>query len=180
MTPDDLEGRAHMMSAALMGATAFQKGLGAIHEMNHPVGAVFNTHHCTTNAVCMPAMLAFNDNKICDRFNHAPAYLGFDGGFDGFCEFVQRFNDSFTIPRTLTEMGVSADRFDYLVAMAIEDPSCGGNPVEHTADGLRGLFRACFLSPAGFLVSAWPGERVGLHIGEELHRFQNAFLDAVS
>ena len=143
-TPDDLEARAHMMSAAAMGATAFQKGLGAIHAMSHPIGAVFNTHHGTTNAVCMPAVLAFNADAIRGRFDQAAAYLGIDGGFDGFCEFVQQFNDSFAIPRTLTEMGVSADRLDDLVAMALEDPSCGGNPVELTADGLRGLFRACF------------------------------------
>ena len=143
-TPDDLEARAHMMSAAAMGATAFQKGLGAIHAMSHPVGAVFNTHHGTTNAVCMPAVLAFNADAIRGRFDQAAAYLGIDGGFDGFCEFVQQFNDSFAIPRTLTEMGVSADRLDDLVAMALEDPSCGGNPVELTADGLCGLFRACF------------------------------------
>ena len=143
-TPEDLEARAHMMSAAAMGATAFQKGLGAIHAMSHPVGAVFNTHHGTTNAVCMPAVLAFNADAIRGRFDQAAAYLGIDGGFDGFCEFVQQFNDSFAIPRTLTEMGVSADRLDDLVAMALEDPSCGGNPVELTADGLRGLFRACF------------------------------------
>ena len=143
-TPDDLEARAHMMSAAAMGATAFQKGLGAIHAMSHPVGAVFNTHHGTTNAVCMPAVLAFNADSIRGRFDQAAAYLGIDGGFDGFCEFVQQFNDSFAIPRTLTEMGVAADRLDDLVAMALEDPSCGGNPVELTADGLRGLFRACF------------------------------------
>ena len=143
-TPDDLEARAHMMSAAAMGATAFQKGLGAIHAMSHPVGAVFNTHHGTTNAVCMPAVLAFNADAIRGRFDQAAAYLGIDGGFDGFCEFVQQFNDSFAIPRTLTEMGVSADRLDDLVAMALEDPSCGGNPVELTVDSLRGLFRACF------------------------------------
>ena len=143
-TPDDLEARAHMMSAAAMGATAFQKGLGAIHAMSHPVGAVFNTHHGTTNAVCMPAVLAFNADTIRDRFDQAAAYLGIDGGFDGFCKFVQQFNDSFAIPRTFTEMGVSTDKLDDLVAMALDDPSCGGNPVELTADGLRGLFRACF------------------------------------
>ena len=143
-TPDDLEARAHMMSAAAMGATAFQKGLGAIHAMSHPVGAVFNTHHGTTNAVCMPAVLAFNADVIRDRFDQAAAYLGIDGGFDGFCEFVQQFNDSFAIPRTLTEMGVAANRLEDLVEMALDDPSCGGNPVELTADGLRGLFRACF------------------------------------
>lgn len=142
-TPDDIEARAHMMSAAAMGATAFQKGLGAIHAMSHPVGAVFNTHHGTTNAVCMPAVLALNAPVIRDRFDRAAPYLGIEGGFDGFCRFVQEFNHRFAIPHRLGEMGVTADRMDDLVAMALEDPSCGGNPVPLTADNLRGLFEAC-------------------------------------
>lgn len=141
-TPDDIEARAHMMSAAAMGATAFQKGLGAIHAMSHPVGAVFNTHHGTTNAVCMPAVLALNAPMIRDRFERATPYLGIEGGFDGFCEFVQAFNDSFAIPRRLGEMGVTGERVNDLVAMALEDPSCGGNPVPLTADNLRALFAA--------------------------------------
>ena len=141
--PDDIEARAHMMSAAAMGATAFQKGLGAIHAMSHPVGAVFNTHHGTTNAVCMPAVLALNAPVIRDRFDRAAPYLGIEGGFDGFCAFVQDFNDRFGIPRRLGEMGVSAARMDDLVAMALKDPSCGGNPVPLTADNLRSLFETC-------------------------------------
>lgn len=141
--PDDIEARAHMMSAAAMGATAFQKGLGAIHAMSHPVGAVFNTHHGTTNAVCMPAVLALNAPVIRDRFDRAAPYLGIEGGFDGFCAFVQTFNDGFGIPRRLGEMGVSADRIDDLVVMALEDPSCGGNPVPLTTDNLRSLFESC-------------------------------------
>lgn len=139
----DLEARAHMMSAAAMGATAFQKGLGAIHAMSHPIGAVFNTHHGTTNAVCMPAVLQLNAPEIEARFEQASAYLGIEGGFAGFCDFVQTFNDSFAIPRTLTEMGVTADRIDDLVEMALQDPSCGGNPVTLTTDNLRALFDAC-------------------------------------
>jgi len=142
-TPDDIEARAHMMSAAAMGATAFQKGLGAIHAMSHPVGAVFNTHHGTTNAVCMPAVLGLNAPVIRDRFDRAAPYLGIEGGFEGFCRFVQEFNDRFAIPHRLGEMGVTADRMDDLVAMALEDPSCGGNPVPLTADNLRRLFEAC-------------------------------------
>jgi alcohol dehydrogenase class IV len=141
-TPDDIEARAHMMSAAAMGATAFQKGLGAIHAMSHPVGAVFNTHHGTTNAVCMPAVLALNAPMIRDRFERVTPYLGIEGGFDGFCEFVQAFNNSFAIPRRLGEMGVTGERVNDLVAMALEDPSCGGNPVPLTADNLRALFEA--------------------------------------
>ncbi len=138
----DLEARANMMSAAAMGATAFQKGLGAIHALSHPVGAIFNTHHGTTNAVCMPAVLEFNANVIADRFDRAAGYLGINGGFKGFQKFVQDFNDSFEIPRKLSEMGVSAGKMDDLVAGAIKDPSCGGNPIELTEANLRQLFDA--------------------------------------
>ncbi|UWQ11773.1 iron-containing alcohol dehydrogenase [Aliiroseovarius crassostreae] len=138
----DLEARAHMMSAAAMGATAFQKGLGAIHALSHPVGAIFNTHHGTTNAVCMPAVLEFNAAEIADRFDRVAGYLGVTGGFKGFQSFVQAFNDSFEIPRNLSEMGVSTDQMDALVEGAIKDPSCGGNPVELTRENLRTLFDA--------------------------------------
>ncbi len=138
----DIEARAQMMSAAAMGATAFQKGLGAIHAMSHPIGAVYNTHHGTTNAVCMPAVLDFNAPAIADRFQQAGAYLGIDGGFDGFRSFVQSFNDMLGIPRTLSELGVSEARIPELVKGAIIDPSCGGNPIELTEDNLTALFNA--------------------------------------
>ncbi|MDB4246029.1 iron-containing alcohol dehydrogenase [bacterium] len=138
----DLEARANMMSAAAMGATAFQKGLGAIHALSHPIGAVYNTHHGTTNAVCMPAVLEFNAAEIKDRFDMAAPYLGIAGGFNGFRDFVQELNDSLKIPRRLSEMGVGDDRIDELSAMALNDPSCGGNPVVLTVDNLAGLFRA--------------------------------------
>ncbi|WP_116596914.1 iron-containing alcohol dehydrogenase [Primorskyibacter marinus] len=136
----DVEARAQMMSAAAMGATAFQKGLGAIHALSHPIGAVFSTHHGTTNAVCMPAVLQMNAGKIADRFDRAAGYIGIEGGFDGFCKFVQDFNDSFAIPRKLSEMGVRADRIDELVPMALSDPSCGGNPVKLTEGNVRSLY----------------------------------------
>lgn len=138
----DIEARANMMSAAAMGATAFQKGLGAIHAMSHPIGAVYNTHHGTTNAVCMPAVLEFNAPMIKDRFDQAASYLGIANGFTGFCDFVQRFNDSLAIPQRLSQMGVEDDRIEELSAMALDDPSCGGNPVELTRENLAGLFTA--------------------------------------
>ncbi|MES0810374.1 iron-containing alcohol dehydrogenase [Roseibium sp. SCPC15] len=138
----DIEARAHMMSAAAMGATAFQKGLGAIHAMSHPIGAVFNTHHGTTNAVCMPAVLDFNAPAIADRFNTAAAYLGIEGGFDGFRAFVKEFNDSLGIPGSLSALGVTEDAIPELVKGAIVDPSCGGNPIELTEENLTGLFKA--------------------------------------
>jgi len=138
----DIEARANMMSAAAMGATAFQKGLGAIHAMSHPIGAHFNTHHGTTNAVCMPAVLTFNAPAIAERFDLAAGYLGIAGGFDGFRAFVQEFNDSMNIPRKLSDMGVTEASVPDLVKGAIIDPSCGGNPIELTEENLEQLFRA--------------------------------------
>ena len=138
----DIEARANMMSAAAMGATAFQTGLGAIHAISHPIGAHFNTHHGTTNAVCMPAVLELNAPMIADRFDRAAPYLGIEGGFDGFRAFVQDFNDSLGIPRRLREMGVKDAPMDVLVASALSDPSCGGNPVKLTEENVRALYEA--------------------------------------
>ncbi|MGK7755349.1 MULTISPECIES: iron-containing alcohol dehydrogenase [unclassified Roseovarius] len=139
----DIEARANMMSAAAMGATAFQKGLGAIHALSHPIGAHHHTHHGTTNAVCMPAVLQFNAPAIRDRFGPAAAYLGIEGGFDGFCAFVDQLNDSLGIPRTLTDLGVIDPDLDTLVDAALRDPSTGGNPIEMTPENTRKLFEAC-------------------------------------
>ena len=138
-SPDDLTARANMMSAAMMGATAFQKGLGAIHALSHPIGAMYHTHHGTTNAVCMPAVLQLNADKIRDRFDQVSGYLGVTGGFDGFCRLVDDFNTRFEIPQRLSGLGVENPDIDRLVAGALADPSCGGNPVELTADNIRAL-----------------------------------------
>ncbi|MDJ0612988.1 MAG: iron-containing alcohol dehydrogenase [Rhizobiaceae bacterium] len=139
----DLEARANMMSAASMGATAFQKGLGAIHALSHPIGAIHHTHHGTTNAVCMPAVLQFNREAISERFDSAAAYLGIEGGFDGFCTYVDDLNASMNIPKTLTNLGVEDPDIDRLVKDALKDPSTGGNPVEMTEENTRELLLAC-------------------------------------
>lgn len=136
----DLEARAHMMSAAAMGATAFQKGLGAIHALSHPIGAVHHTHHGTTNAVCMPAVLQFNRPAITMRFDAVSAYLGIDDGFDGFCTYVDELNASMSIPKTLTELGVRDADLAKLTDAALRDPSKAGNPIEMTAENTRLLF----------------------------------------
>ncbi|WP_019956109.1 iron-containing alcohol dehydrogenase [Yoonia vestfoldensis] len=142
-TPDDLDARANMMSAAAMGAVAFQKGLGAIHSLSHPIGAVYNTHHGTTNAVVMPMVLDFNRAVIEDRIDRAAAYLGIAGGFDGFYALVMELRASLLIPANLTVLGVEAAKLDELTEMALLDPSCGGNPVEMTRTNTRALFEAC-------------------------------------
>lgn len=141
--PNDLDARAHMMSAAAMGAVAFQKGLGAIHSLSHPIGAVYNTHHGTTNAVVMPMVLDFNRHAIEDRINAAAAYLGIEGGFDGFRAAVMSLREKLAIPANLTAMGVDSARLDELTEMALEDPSCGGNPVEMTFENTKKLFESC-------------------------------------
>ena len=136
----DIEARANMMSAALMGATAFQKGLGAIHALSHPIGAVHHTHHGTTNAVCMPAVLRLNESKIRDRFDSVTGYLGIQNGFSGFKVFVDEFNASLNIPLRLSDLGVENPDLGKLVKGALSDPSCGGNPVKLNSENLKALF----------------------------------------
>jgi alcohol dehydrogenase class IV len=139
----DIEARAHMMSAAAMGATAFQKGLGAIHALSHPIGAFYNSHHGTTNAVVMAPVLKFNRTAIETRIEALAAYLGIAGGFDGFYDYVVELNASLGIPANLTELGVTDPDLDWLVASALKDPSVGGNPIEMNPENTRALFEAC-------------------------------------
>ena len=139
----DIEARAHMMSAAMMGATAFQKGLGAIHALSHPIGAHHHTHHGTTNAVVMQAVLTFNRPAVESVLEEAARYLGIEGGFDGFYSFVGELNKTLGIPENLTELGVKEPDLDKLVKDALIDPSTGGNPVEMTSANTRSLFEAC-------------------------------------
>jgi alcohol dehydrogenase class IV len=138
----DLEARAHLLAAASMGSVAFQKGLGAVHALSHPVGAMYNTHHGTTNAIFIPPVLAFNRPAIEERIERAADYLGIDGGFDGFVRFVEALNASLGIPPRLRELGVDTVQMDELVRQALADPSTGGNPVEMDAGNTRALFEA--------------------------------------
>ncbi len=140
----NLDARAHMMSAAAMGATAFQKGLGAIHALSHPIGAMHHTHHGTTNAVVMQPVLRFNEAAVRDRLDAAAAYLGIDGGYEGFYAFVGDLNALLGIPANLTDLGVVSPDIDRLIAGALADPSTGGNPVEMTEANTRALLEACF------------------------------------
>ncbi|MEO1292375.1 MAG: iron-containing alcohol dehydrogenase [Pseudomonadota bacterium] len=138
--PDDIEARGHMMSAAAMGAVAFQKGLGAIHALSHPVGALYNTHHGATNAVVLPTVLRANRGAVEDRLGNAAAYLNLPGGFDGFYAWVMELRSALAIPDTLTDLGVERARIDEMAAMAVVDPTAGGNPVPLTMDLARELY----------------------------------------
>ncbi|MCB1706471.1 MAG: iron-containing alcohol dehydrogenase [Halioglobus sp.] len=142
----DIEARAHMMAAAAMGATAFQKGLGAIHAISHPIGALYNTHHGTTNAVVMPAVVAFNRPAIEESIRRLANYLDIPGGFDGFLHYLIELNRSLNIPGNLTALGVVDPDLDVLVAAALADPSAGGNPVTLTPTNTRELLEKCLHS----------------------------------
>jgi len=138
----DLEARGHMMSAAAMGAAAFQKGLGAIHALSHPVGALYNTHHGTTNGVFMPYVLAFNRPAIEGKIERLAGFLEIDGGFDGVLAAVLDLRQRTGIPHSLRELGVDDSKAALIVEMSLVDPTAGGNPVPLTEAGSKKLFAA--------------------------------------
>jgi alcohol dehydrogenase class IV len=138
----DLEARAHMMSAAAMGATAFQKALGAIHALSHPVGALYDTHHGLTNAVFMPYVLVFNRPAIEDRIARLAAYLGLEPTFDGFLAWVLALRAEIGIPHTLAGLKVDDRQFDLMSRMAPKDPTAGGNPVPLDEAACRRLYES--------------------------------------
>jgi alcohol dehydrogenase class IV len=140
---NDLVARAHMMSAAAMGATAFQKGLGAIHSLSHPIGALYDTHHGMTNAVFMPYVLAFNREAVEDKIARLAAYCDIKGGFDGFAKAVMDLRKELKVPHTLPELikdlDMDEERKALIADMAVVDPTAGGNPVKLTKEGARAL-----------------------------------------
>jgi alcohol dehydrogenase class IV len=125
-----------------MGATAFQKGLGAIHSLSHPVGALYNTHHGMTNGVFMPYVLAFNRSAIEEKIVRLGAYLGLPDGFDGFMKAVLDLRQKTGVPHTLAGLGVDGGKADLVAEMAIVDPTAGGNPLPLTKEGARQIFDA--------------------------------------
>jgi alcohol dehydrogenase class IV len=126
----NLEARGHMLVAASMGATAFQKGLGGMHALSHPIGALCGTHHGLTNAVLMPYVLQFNQTAIADRLGRVAAYLGLGSSFDDVLVWTLALRRELEIPHTLSGIAVAPDRFDELSRMAAVDPSAAGNPVK--------------------------------------------------
>ena len=137
----NLAARAYMLAAASMGATAFQKGLGAIHAMSHPIGAVHDTHHGLTNAVVMPYVLDFNRAAIEERLTALARYLDLaDPSFDAVKSWVLGLRRDLGIAHTLADLGVRDEHVDELVPMAARDPSCGGNPLPIGEPELREMF----------------------------------------
>ncbi|WP_293863485.1 iron-containing alcohol dehydrogenase [uncultured Alsobacter sp.] len=145
----DIEARAQMMAAAAMGATAFQKGLGAIHALSHPVGALYGTHHGMTNAVFMPAVLAFNRSAVEARLGRLAGYLGLEPTFEAFFAWIVALRAEVGVPDTLAGLKVDGSRLDEIAAMAVVDPTAGGNPVELTNEGARRIFNAAMAGNVG-------------------------------
>ncbi len=140
----DLDARSDMLAAASMGATAFQKGLGAMHSLAHPIGALYDVHHGMTNAVVMPYVLAFNRPVIEDKIEHLSAYLDIKGGFTGFMDWVLALRAELGVPHTLAAFGLDEARIDTIAAMAAVDPTAATNPQPLTVAAARDVFEAAY------------------------------------
>lgn len=142
----NLIARAQMLAAAAMGATAFQKGLGAIHALSHPVGALYDTHHGMTNGVFLPYVLAFNRQAIEDRIVRLAGYLELPNpSFDTFLAWILELRKVTNTPHTLAEFGVGNDRFEEMSRMAEVDPPAYGNPIPVSAADLLGIYHKAYV-----------------------------------
>ncbi|MDX1379675.1 MAG: iron-containing alcohol dehydrogenase, partial [Xanthomonadales bacterium] len=131
---DDLEAREQMMVASTMGATAFQKGLGGMHALSHPLGALYDAHHGLLNAILMPYVLQANRDAVAQRLERAARYLGLpEPGFDAFLGWVLDLRREIGIPHSLAEIGIDEGRIERIGRMAVADPSAGGNPIAFDA-----------------------------------------------
>ncbi|HMN45458.1 MAG TPA: iron-containing alcohol dehydrogenase [Povalibacter sp.] len=140
----NLEARSHMMVASTMGATAFQKGLGAMHSLSHPCSANLNTHHGLTNAVVMPYVLAWNRAALEEKMVRLAAFLGLrQHSFDGVMDWILELRQTIGIPPTLADLGVRAEHAAVFAPQAFNDPSTGGNPLAMDIEGFERLYRNC-------------------------------------
>ena len=128
---DDIEARGNMLAASSMGSIAFQKGLGAIHSLSHPVGALYNTHHGLTNAVFMPYVIKKNRDAIEDKLIALSRYIELSNqSFDGFMTWILNLRESLQIPHTLEELIHEDTKLEEMSAMALVDPTAGSNPID--------------------------------------------------
>ena len=139
----DLDARGNMLVASSMGATAFQKGLGAIHALSHPFGGLYDAHHGLLNGVIMPYVLVANRKKIEAKIERVAAYLGLKGGFNGFLKFVLALRKETGIPHSLAGIGIDAKRLKEVAAMAIKDPTHEANPVQFSEKQYAALAKKC-------------------------------------
>ncbi|MDR3513391.1 MAG: iron-containing alcohol dehydrogenase [Caulobacteraceae bacterium] len=140
--PANIEARANMLAASQAGATAFQRGLGAMHALAHPLGALYGVHHGLLNAVLMPYVLVANRGAIEGEAAYLARCLGIGGGLDEVLAWVLALRREVGVPATLAEVGVPADEVARVARMAVEDPSAGTNPIAFDAADYAALFEA--------------------------------------
>ncbi len=139
--PTDLEARSDVMAAAAMGATAFQKGLGGMHALAHPIGAIHDAHHGMTNATLMPYVLQFNRSAIEERITRLSAYLGLENpSFESFLAAVLKLREDVNVPHTLLDLGITDSHAEMIAEMAAVDPSAGSNPIAFTKEAAAKVF----------------------------------------
>jgi alcohol dehydrogenase len=148
-SPKDLDARGNMLMASSMGATAFQRGLGAIHALSHPFGGLYDAHHGLLNGIIMPYVLEANRPVIEHDIARAGRYLGIDGGFDGFLAWVVDLRMETGIPHALKDIGIDEERLDEIAAMAVKDPTAGSNPIPLTQDQYKALAGKCVRGDLG-------------------------------
>ena len=146
----DVEARTQMLVASAMGATAFQKGLGAMHAIAHSVGALYDAHHGLLNAVLMPYVLVANQRVLGDKMDRLSRYLALPHtGFDGVLEWVLALRQQVGIPHTLAEMGVDGGEAERVGVMAQQDAAAGGNPIAFSAEEYAALFQRAVTGELG-------------------------------
>ena len=139
----DIEARTQMLVCSSMGATAFQKGLGAMHALAHPLGALYDAHHGMLNAILMPYVLKANKNSIEERINRLTRYMGLaETGFDSFLNWVLAIREELAIPHSLATIGIDDAKSETVGKMAVEDPSAGGNPISFSEEQYKDIFVA--------------------------------------
>jgi alcohol dehydrogenase class IV len=138
---NDVEARMQMLVCSSMGATAFQKGLGAMHALAHPLGALYDAHHGTLNAILMPYVLQANRSEINERLARVSRYIGLgDISFDRFQAWIIELREQLSIPHTLADIGIDDTQAETIASMAIEDPSAGGNPISFSVQEYQQIF----------------------------------------
>tara|TARA_Y100000590_G_scaffold63649_1_gene68304 strand:- start:140 stop:1288 length:1149 start_codon:yes stop_codon:yes gene_type:complete len=141
----DIEARSNMLVSSTMGSTAFQKGLGAIHSLSHPVGAIYNTHHGLTNGVFMPYVLKKNRPAIEDKIVSLSRYLNLSHpSFDSFMKWILELRKDLKIPHTLKELINDNSKFEQMSIMAMNDPSTSGNPIKFDDKNFLQLYKDSF------------------------------------
>ncbi len=137
---DNIEARSHMLIASMMGATAFQKGLGGMHALAHPLGAIYDSHHGLLNAILMPYVLMHNRSAIETKISRLAKYMELeDSTFEGFFQWVIHLRKAIGIPHYLSDIGIRNEHLAQISQMAVADPSNSGNPLTMSLNAYQAI-----------------------------------------